>query len=35
MGFPKTNLAQYDIVSSDRTKKAFENKKDQPFDMSK
>jgi hypothetical protein len=33
MGFPKIDLAKIDIVTSDRVEKAFDSKKDQPFNV--
>ena len=31
LGFPKINLADYDIVTSDETQRAFDSKKSEPF----
>lgn len=33
MGFPKIDLAKIDIVTSDKTDKAFETKKDEPMNL--
>ena len=33
MGFPKIDLAKYDIITSDRTEKAFDTKKDEPIKL--
>lgn len=33
LGFPKINLAEYDIVISEETERAFENKKSEPIKL--
>jgi hypothetical protein len=33
IGFPKIDLTKYDIITSDRTEKAFQDKKDEPFNV--
>jgi hypothetical protein len=33
LGFPKIDLNKYGIVTSDRTEKVFEEKKDDPIDV--
>lgn len=33
MGFPRKDISKFDIVSSDRTIKTFENKKDEPLNL--